>query len=109
MKPLPMTIGNTGRTRNLLYVAGFLLILSFGHVSKLAFGVGAGLYILGALWSYKYRQFSITLPVILFVTNLVFYVTRELVPLVDVSFALYWLILLDIVILVTLNAQIARL
>lgn len=82
---------------NLLYVAGFLVMLFLGFVGVKQFFVGLIIFAVGIAFSINLseekhlKNLGMT-TIILFLLNLVFFSTFELLPLLDLSFAIYILL-----------------
>jgi len=88
-------------------------MLGLGFVGTVHFVIGSAIYFAGSLLSLKVlesaelKKLGAT-TLVLFLTNLVFFSSIELVPLVDVSFAIYWILLGNLVLLAMLNRKLDR-
>lgn len=107
---MPVNRNNLAKIITLLYVAGFLVMLGFGFMGIAHFVMGLILYGLGALLSFRVRQSSVlkslgVATLILFLINLVFFSSTELLPLLDVSFAIYLVLLGNLVLLCLFNRK----
>lgn len=93
----------------LLQIAGFLVMLFLGFLGLSRFLAGFILYVLGVILACRAKaeddrlQFFGLTTLGLFLVNLVFYSSIKLLPFVDVSYAIYWLLLATLLLFVYLR------
>jgi len=98
---------------NLLYVAGFFVMLFLGFLGIAYFAIGLAIFAAGVVWSLRIseekqlKSLGMT-TIVLFLFNLVFFSTVELLPLLDVSFAIYIVLIGNLILLNFLQYKSAK-